>query len=267
MSRVWARTRRCWPAPAPRWPSSSGWRPGWTPPSTCPAGADGGTRTRTWARRRRPRPLGGRAAARHGSLGLARAVCFPANEPGADGQSSRGECRGARGGGRPPGPSCPFLPLDPRRPWAEGLPEGPAAGGARGLKLHPVAQRFAPESPDAVALVAAAAERGWPVLIHAGYGARPLAGPLAALAEAVPGARLILAHGGRGDARAVRAPRWPGGRGLLDPPWPRCPTSWRCRPGPVPRLRTGPTESTAPPCPWWPRPRGSPAGRRARRAG
>jgi hypothetical protein len=41
------------------------------------------------------------------------------------------------------------------------------------------------------------------VTIHAGYGARPLAGPIGALLDAVPGARLVLAHAGRGDARAV----------------------------------------------------------------
>jgi len=43
------------------------------------------------------------------------------------------------------------------------------------------------------------------VLIHAGYGARALADPLARLADAVPEARLILAHGARGDLRAVAA--------------------------------------------------------------
>jgi predicted TIM-barrel fold metal-dependent hydrolase len=50
------------------------------------------------------------------------------------------------------------------------------------------------------------------VTIHAGFGARPLAGPIGALVEAVPDARLILAHGGRGDARAIAASlgRWPG---------------------------------------------------------
>jgi predicted TIM-barrel fold metal-dependent hydrolase len=82
--------------------------------------------------------------------------------------------------------------------------ERAAAGGARGLKLHPVAQRFAPDHDDAIACVREATARGWPVLLHAGYGARPLAEPLARLAEAVPGCRLILAHGARGDARATR---------------------------------------------------------------
>ena len=57
-----------------------------------------------------------------------------------------------------------------------------------------------------------AAARGWPVTIHAGYGARELAAPIAALVEAAPGARLLLAHAGRGDARALaaRLEGWPG---------------------------------------------------------
>jgi uncharacterized protein len=135
--------------------------------------------------------------------GIARAVCFAANDPGVDGQFGAANAAVLEAGRRSDGRIVPFCRLDPGRPWSAAL-ERAAAGGARGLKLHPVAQRFAPEGPDSVALVRAAAERAWPVMIHAGFGARPLAGPLARLAEAVPEARLILAHGGRGDARAIR---------------------------------------------------------------
>ncbi|MFN8108873.1 MAG: amidohydrolase family protein [Thermoleophilia bacterium] len=80
-----------------------------------------------------------------------------------------------------------------------------AQAGARGLKLHPVAQRFRIDDPRVAECVADATERGWPVLIHAGFGARALAAPLRHLLDAVPRARLILAHGARGDARAVTA--------------------------------------------------------------
>jgi predicted TIM-barrel fold metal-dependent hydrolase len=135
--------------------------------------------------------------------GIAGAVCFPANDPGADGQFGAANAAVLEAARRSAGRIVAFCRLDPRRAWSAAL-ERMAAGGARGLKLHPIAQRFAPEGPDAVALVRAATERGWPVMIHAGFGARPLAGPLARLAEAVPEARLILAHGGRGDARAIR---------------------------------------------------------------
>lgn len=136
--------------------------------------------------------------------GVARAVCFPANEPGSDGQFSLANFAVTRAAHDHPGRVVPFCRVDPRRPGAEAAMERAAAEGARGLKLHPVAQGFRPEDPDVVLLVRAAAARGWPVLIHAGFGARRLAGPITALADAAPGATLILAHAGRGDARALR---------------------------------------------------------------
>jgi hypothetical protein len=134
--------------------------------------------------------------------GFAGAVCFAANEPGEDGQFAGANRRvldaAAASGGR----LLPFCRLDPGLPWEEPLVTA-AGAGACGLKLHPIAQRFRPEDPDCVALVRAATGLGWPVLIHAGYGARPLAGPIDTLLAQAPGARLILAHGARGDARAV----------------------------------------------------------------
>ncbi|MEQ8834407.1 MAG: amidohydrolase family protein [Miltoncostaeaceae bacterium] len=137
--------------------------------------------------------------------GVARAVCFPANEPGSDGQFSLANYEVARAGREHPDRIVPFCRVDPRTPGAEAAMERAAGEGARGLKLHPVAQRFRPEDPAVIVLVRRAAERGWPVLIHAGFGARPLARPLATLADAAPDATLILAHAGRGDARALRA--------------------------------------------------------------
>lgn len=137
--------------------------------------------------------------------GCTRAVCFPANEPGEDGQFSAANAAVAAAARRWPERIIPFCRVDPRRHGAEAAMDRAAADGARGLKLHPVAQRFRPEDPAVIVLVRAAAERGWPVLLHAGFGARALAGPMRALADAVPDATLILAHGGRGDARGLRA--------------------------------------------------------------
>ena len=134
--------------------------------------------------------------------GFAGAVCFPANEPGQDGQFAGANRRVAEAAARSGGRLVPFCRLDPGLPWPEPLAAA-AGAGARGLKLHPIAQRFRPESPGCVALVREVTELGWPVLIHAGYGARPLAGPIEDLLASAPGARLILAHGARGDARAV----------------------------------------------------------------
>jgi predicted TIM-barrel fold metal-dependent hydrolase len=136
--------------------------------------------------------------------GMAAAVAFPPDDPGPDGQFESANLGILNAARAHPGRIVPFCRLDPERPWEAALRRA-AAEGARGLKLHPVAQRFRPEGPACVALVRAAAELGWPVLIHAGYGARPLAEPLGRLAEAVPDTRLILAHAARGDARAVAA--------------------------------------------------------------
>jgi predicted TIM-barrel fold metal-dependent hydrolase len=143
--------------------------------------------------------------------GIGGAVCFPANEPGPDGQFAQATAAIVAAAARAPGRIVPFCRVDPTAPGAHAALATAAEAGARGLKLHPVAQRFRPESAAAVALVRDAAERGWPVVIHAGYGARPLAGAIAALVEAVPDARLILAHAGRGDARAIggRLGSWP----------------------------------------------------------
>lgn len=135
--------------------------------------------------------------------GIADAVCFPPNDPGPDGQFAAANAAVLAAARRRPGRIVPFCRVDPSRPGAGDAMDRAQAGGAAGLKLHPVAQGFRPESPECVAVVRDAAARGWPVLLHAGFGARALAGPMAALADAAPDARLILAHGGRGDAAAL----------------------------------------------------------------
>lgn len=131
-----------------------------------------------------------------------RAVCFPANEPGPDGQFRAANAAVAAAAQGAPARIVPFCRLDPRGDWAAELDRA-ARAGARGLKLHPVAQSFPPEGDESLAVIAAATDLGWPVLIHAGFGARPLAGPLADVRRALPRARLILAHAGRGDARGL----------------------------------------------------------------
>lgn len=133
---------------------------------------------------------------------IAEAVAFPANEPGEAGDFALANAAVLDGAGRHPGRIVPFCRVDPSRGAAEAI-ERAAAGGARGLKLHPVAQRFALDSPEAIGAVERAADLGWPVLIHAGFAARPIADALARLLTAVRDARLILAHGARGDLRDV----------------------------------------------------------------
>ena len=71
--------------------------------------------------------------------------------------------------------------------------------GARGIKLHPRAERFGMGEPVVAALVALADERGVPVLIHAGRGIPALGEITVRLAERHPRARLILAHAAISD--------------------------------------------------------------------
>lgn len=133
---------------------------------------------------------------------IAEAVAFPANEPGDEGDFAAANHAVLEGAGRHPGRIVPFCRVDPSRSAAQAIDRA-AAGGARGLKLHPVAQRFALDSPEAIGAVERAADLGWPVLIHAGFAARPIADALGRMLAAVRDARIILAHGARGDLRDV----------------------------------------------------------------
>src|SRR5919204_2365847 len=71
--------------------------------------------------------------------------------------------------------------------------------GARGIKLHPRAQRFLLNDKRLAPVFALAAERGVPILIHGGRGLPPIADHLARLVERYAKAQLIIAHGGIAD--------------------------------------------------------------------
>jgi predicted TIM-barrel fold metal-dependent hydrolase len=71
--------------------------------------------------------------------------------------------------------------------------------GARGIKLHPRAQRFLLNDERLAPAFALAAERRVPILIHAGRGLPPIAADLAHLVDEYPEAQLILAHAGIAD--------------------------------------------------------------------
>jgi predicted TIM-barrel fold metal-dependent hydrolase len=74
--------------------------------------------------------------------------------------------------------------------------------GARGIKLHPRAQRFLPDDPRLEPVFALAAERRVPILIHGGRGLPPIADSLARLIER-HGPTLIIAHAGIVDLAAM----------------------------------------------------------------
>jgi len=75
--------------------------------------------------------------------------------------------------------------------------------GARGIKLHPRAQRFLLNDERLAPVFALAAERRVPILIHGGRGLPPIAGELASLVDRYPEAQLIIAHGGIADLPAL----------------------------------------------------------------
>jgi predicted TIM-barrel fold metal-dependent hydrolase len=146
-------------------------------------------------------------------FGVSRAFMFcldePDRHPGFTAANDRTLAAAARSNGR----LIPFVRLD--------LNEGPLEEarrcldlGARGIKLHPRAQKFVPEDERLVPVFALAAERGVPILIHAGRGLPPVAAGLEKLVDDHPGTQLILAHAGIADL-ANLAHRFAGKRGVF----------------------------------------------------
>ncbi len=86
--------------------------------------------------------------------------------------------------------------------------------GARGIKLHPRAQRFLLNDERLAPVFALAAERRVPILIHGGRGLPPIADHLARLVDQYPDAQLIIAHGGIADLPAL-AERFAGKPGVF----------------------------------------------------
>ncbi len=134
--------------------------------------------------------------------GIRRTVIFAPNDPGPDGDFADANATVRRAAEVAPARLIDFCRVDPEIS-ALSVMEEAMRHGARGLKLHPIAQGRPPESAASIACVRRATEFGWPVIMHAGFGARSLADPFLGVLNAVPEARLILAHGARGDARAV----------------------------------------------------------------
>src|SRR3954451_12951845 len=99
---------------------------------------------------------------------------------------------------RSEGRLVPFVRLDlTDEPMAEA--ERCLDRGARGIKLHPRAQKFLLDDERLTPVFAIAAERKVPILIHGGRGLPPIADHLARLVERYPDAQLIIAHAGIAD--------------------------------------------------------------------
>jgi predicted TIM-barrel fold metal-dependent hydrolase len=124
-----------------------------------------------------------------------RAIVFPMQEP--DGYRGANDMlirESEASGGR----LFPFCRLDPHdSPLAEA--ERALAAGARGIKLHPRAERFALDDSDLQPVFALANERRLTVLCHAGRGIPALGRHALEACARHPNMRLILAHAGISD--------------------------------------------------------------------
>jgi len=130
--------------------------------------------------------------------GVSRANMFcldePDRHPGFRGGNDRTLAFAERSQGR----LIPFLRLDlTEEPIAEA--ERCLDLGARGIKLHPRAQKFLLDDDRLAPVFALAAERGVPILIHGGRGLPPIADSLHRLVDTYTGTRLIIAHAGIAD--------------------------------------------------------------------
>jgi predicted TIM-barrel fold metal-dependent hydrolase len=145
--------------------------------------------------------------------GVSRANMFCLDEPDRHPGFRAGNDRTLEFAARSEGRLVPFVRL--------ALDEGPIEEaercldlGARGIKLHPRAQKFLLTDDRLAPVFAIASERRVPILIHAGRGLPPIAEGLERLVDAHPGVQLILAHAGIADL-ANLAYRFSGKRGVF----------------------------------------------------
>jgi predicted TIM-barrel fold metal-dependent hydrolase len=131
--------------------------------------------------------------------GVARAFVFCMDEhdrePAFRAPNDRTLASAERSGGR----LLPFVRLDLRGPDPIAEAKRCLDRGARGIKLHPRAQRFQLNDERLAPVFELSADRRIPILIHGGRGLPPIADHLAHLMDRYPGARLIVAHAGIAD--------------------------------------------------------------------
>ena len=146
-------------------------------------------------------------------VGISRSFTFCLDEPDREPAFSAANDRTLAYAGAHPDRIVPFVRLD-----LEDDPIGEANRcldlGARGIKLHPRAQKFSVGDERLEPVFALAVERGVPILIHGGRGLPPIADQLAALVARYSGVRLIIAHAGIADLGSL-AGRFSGVSGVF----------------------------------------------------
>jgi predicted TIM-barrel fold metal-dependent hydrolase len=145
--------------------------------------------------------------------GISRAFMFCLDEPDRHPAFSAANDRTLAYAERSSGRLIPFVRLD--------LNESPVEearrcldAGARGIKLHPRAQKFTASDARLAPVFEIAAEYRVPILIHGGRGLPPIAAGLRALVDRYPEATLIIAHAGIADLAAL-ADSMAGRKGVL----------------------------------------------------
>src|SRR5881275_243948 len=130
--------------------------------------------------------------------GISRCFLFCLDEPDRHPGFRAGNDRTLAFAARSAGKLIPFVRLD--------MNEGPIDEatrcldlGARGIKLHPRAQKFLLNDERLAPVFELAAARNVPILIHGGRGLPPIAAHLHRLVDAYPEAQLIIAHAGIAD--------------------------------------------------------------------
>ena len=129
------------------------------------------------------------------SAGFVFCLDEPDREPAFRAANDRTLAYAQQAGGR----LVPFVRLDLAGPDPIAEAERCIDLGARGIKLHPRAQKFMLTDELLAPVFALAEARNVPILIHGGRGLPPIADDLARLVERYPNGQLIVAHAGIAD--------------------------------------------------------------------
>ena len=132
------------------------------------------------------------------AYGIERAFMFCLDEPDREPGFRAGNDRTLEFAARSDGRLIPFVRLDLNETPIEEA-QRCIALGARGIKLHPRAQRFLLNDDRLAPVFALGAAERVPILIHGGRGLPPIADDLAHLVDRYPEAQLIIAHAGIAD--------------------------------------------------------------------
>jgi len=132
------------------------------------------------------------------SWGISRCNVFCLDEPDRHPAFRAGNDRTLGCAARSDGRMIPFVRLDLSEDAVEEATRC-IERGARGIKLHPRAQKFLLNDERLAPVFAVAAERRVPILIHGGRGLPPIADHLRRLVDAHPELQLIIAHAGIAD--------------------------------------------------------------------